>query len=378
MAAVGALFSTAEGNMAVAKALYNDARRMHLEQILRTERHPSRSSLDSAKTFILLEIYGLCSGDKRSFEFWEAFHYGTLHAYESCTDVEPTPPPNSERSFAMQMALLSEAVTILESYRVLILLRPPLFLRPQTTTEKLADHGQSVTQDLLHALTPALTFDVSCGNVQTLATISSYAWMSGLHGRELSRNPPLWNPDFIELALERWMNARPNVLSNPGPSELAQVLLYHLAHINIHANLSIFQNCAHHFRHSGIDHETGMLKSLRECVKGAEFRVALWHAKSMLQLVKDAMTTPLSRYQELNGRPQLMEAPHLPYCIYFATLILWYGDSNARCPSLAQDERIEDGAQLLFKLKVQVGKVLGGALGELLSEDSRREVNNTA
>ena len=268
MAAVGALFSTAEGNNAVAKALYNDSRRMHLEQTFRMEPRPARSRLDSAKTFILLEIYGLCSGDKRSFEFWEAFHYGTMQAYKSCSDEAPSDP---DLSHALQLSLLSEAVTILESYRVLILMRPPLFISPQdsplSTTE---NHRQSVTKDLLSLFAPAETFHASCGNMQTLATIASYAWMSGLRGQELSRTAQLWNSDFVELALERWMSAKADVLSSPpGPSDLAQVLLYHLAHINLHANLGIFQNFAHQFRHPGTDSDTGMLKSLRAFVDGA-------------------------------------------------------------------------------------------------------------
>ena len=86
----------------------------------------------------------------------------------------------------------------------------------------------------------------------------------------------------------------------------------------------------------------------------------------MLQVVKEAMTRPLSRYKELNDRPDLMEPPHLPYCIYFATLILWYGESDGGYSNLARDKCIEDGAQLLFKLKAHVSKVLGSALEELL------------
>lgn len=365
MAAVGALFSTAEGNMAVAKALYNDARRMHLEQTFRTEPRPPRSRSDSAKTFILLEIYGLCSGDKRSFEFWEAFHYGTMEAHKSCSEEASSDP---DSSYAMQLSLLSEAVTVLESYRVLILMRPPLFLSPQDSP--LSDRGQSVTKDLLSLFTPAQTFHASCGNMQNLATITSYAWMSGVRGQELLRTPQLWKPDFVELALERWMSAKLEVLLSPSrPSDLAQVLLYHLAHITLHANLGIFQNFAHQFRQPGTDNDTWMLKCLRAFVDGAEFQVAHWHAKTMLQVVKEAMTTRLSRYQQLDGRPGLMEPPHLPYCIYFATLILWYGESDGRCSNLARNKCIEDGVKLLFKLKVHVSKVLGGALAELLSEN---------
>ena len=372
MAAVGALFSTAAGNIAVAKALYNDARRMHLEQTFRIEPRPPRSRLDCAKTFILLEIYGLCSGDKRSFEFWEAFHYGTMQTHRACSDEAPFDP---DSSYAMQLSLLSEAVTVLESYRVLILMRPPLFLSPPDAP--VSDRRQSVTKDLLSLFTPAENFPASCGNMRNLATITSYAWMSGLRGKELVRTPQLWKPEFVELALERWMSAKIDVLSSPcGPSDLAQLLLYHLAHITLHANLGIFQNFSHQFRQPGTDNDTGMLKSLRTFINGAEFKVAHWHAKALLQVVKESMTAPLSRYQQLNGRADLMEPPHLPYCIYFATLVLWYGESDRRGSTLARDKCIEDGVKLLFKLKVHVSEVLGGALRELLSEDGREGLGN--
>ena len=375
MAAVGALFSTAEGNIAVAKALYNDARRIHLEQTLRIEPHSFRSKLDCAKTFILLEIYGICSGDKRSYEFWEAFHYGTLQASKSCWDEAPSDP---DLLYSKQLALLSEATTVLESYRVLILLRPPPFLSLQEsgflTTEKPSDNQHSVTMDLLSLLTPVAKLHSSCGNLQSLATLTSYAWMSSPRGQELSRKPQLWKPEFVELALERWMSAKAELPSNAEVSDLAQTLLYHLAHINLHANLGMLQNFAHKFCHSSRDNDTGVLNSLQVFVNGAEFEIALWHAKTMLQVVKEAMATPLSRHQQFKCRPDLMEPPHLPYCIYFATLILWYGESDARRSNSARDERIENGTQLLFKLKVHVSKVLGGALCELLSEEGRDEM----
>ena len=67
MAALGGLYCgpQAPGSNKVAQMLYNDARRLLLEKYLLHAEGPFKQSLSIAKTFILLEVYGLCSGDKR-------------------------------------------------------------------------------------------------------------------------------------------------------------------------------------------------------------------------------------------------------------------------------------------------------------------------
>ena len=118
MAAVGGLFCLVNGSFRVAKVMFNDARKLLLTSVgparpssltlpsdiwimqryrqksvdrdeklseVLTAGHPSfpygilslsvvaSSDFDSSQ-FILLELYGLCSGEKRSYEFVEAFH----------------------------------------------------------------------------------------------------------------------------------------------------------------------------------------------------------------------------------------------------------------------------------------------------------------
>ena len=370
MAAVGALFSTVEGNTAVAKALYNDARRPHLDQTLQTETPSFRSALDSAKTFILLEIYGICSGDKRSYEFWEAFHCGTLQACKACWDGASS-DPDLYRS--EQLSLLSEAATVLESYRVLILFRPPFFSACQDfrplAPEALLDNDHPVITDLLSLLTPTGSLHAPCGNLRSLASLIPYVWMSSPRGQELSQKPQLWKREFVELALERWMEANAKSPSPPNSSNIAHALLYHLAHINLHTNLSILQRFAPQFCHpredDGDDNRT--LDSLRAFVNGVEFQTAHWHAKTMLQVVKEAVATSNFRHPNSSSRSQLMEPPHLPYCIYFATLVLWYKESAPVHLDCARDNRIENGMRLMSKLRVHVARILEAALSELLS-----------
>ncbi|TKA68425.1 hypothetical protein B0A49_08387 [Cryomyces minteri] len=99
-AAVGGLFCNIPGRFKVVNSMYNDARRMLLDPTYQRNVRSLNDRLSTVKTvgahtFILLEVYGLCSGDKRSYEFVEAFHAKMLSAVEEYkrTDVTQEMPP---------------------------------------------------------------------------------------------------------------------------------------------------------------------------------------------------------------------------------------------------------------------------------------------
>ncbi|KAK3114901.1 hypothetical protein LTR53_006322, partial [Teratosphaeriaceae sp. CCFEE 6253] len=74
MAAVGGVFCGAEGSFNLARVMYNDARRLALAAPYRLGNLSAEYALSLSKTFVLLEIYGFVSGDKRSFELVDVFH----------------------------------------------------------------------------------------------------------------------------------------------------------------------------------------------------------------------------------------------------------------------------------------------------------------
>ncbi|PHH92714.1 hypothetical protein CDD83_5737 [Cordyceps sp. RAO-2017] len=76
MAAVGGLFSLAKGSYEMAKAMYNDSRRLALAAIHIGPELPTNAdeALDEVKMFILIELYGILSGDGRSFSMVEIHH----------------------------------------------------------------------------------------------------------------------------------------------------------------------------------------------------------------------------------------------------------------------------------------------------------------
>ena len=71
----------------IAKMLYNDARRLLLEHYLCEVDHSFLDLTSFAKSFILLEIYGICSGDKRAYEFIEFFHGNKMLTIARCIDA---------------------------------------------------------------------------------------------------------------------------------------------------------------------------------------------------------------------------------------------------------------------------------------------------
>ncbi|KAB5540295.1 hypothetical protein GE09DRAFT_1245326 [Coniochaeta sp. 2T2.1] len=114
MAAVGGLYCKEPDSTKIAKMLFNDARRLMLEEYLQHKEYTFDEYLSFAKTFVLLEVYGLCSGDKRAYEFMEVFHGSKVQAASSCVN---SLPPDASISQRKQAKLLTEAIHVLDSYR---------------------------------------------------------------------------------------------------------------------------------------------------------------------------------------------------------------------------------------------------------------------
>lgn len=373
MSAVGGLYCSAEGGTKVAKKLFNDSRRMFLEYNLPKSSSTFEESLSFAKTFILLEIYGLCGGDKRAFEFVEVFHASKVHAVSSCLKSLPqNAPPDRCR----EVKLLLEAMQVLDSYRVLLLQHPPSFAPEQ----HLRSHGSNEmskrqrisTDGLISLLSPGSTVEKSAVGMHHLTTIISYGWMASLQDLESFSYPTLWKPEFVELSLNRWIQAKGSRSETCRPSEVPQMLLFHLAHVSLHANLRKLQRLTQEAVRSGQQSQKrGILDSIRAWRNSRHFNIAHWHAITILGIAQEAMT-PRSQYQLFErDKLQFVEPPHLPFCIYFASLIAWSGAVALSGDPRSGDGAIEEGSQLLFRLKVHVSKQLGAALCELRSNGTQ-------
>lgn len=371
MAAVGALYCTTEGGTKIAKKLFNDSRRLLLEEYLRQASPSFDDSLSFAKTFILLEIYGLCSGDKRAYEFIEVFHASKLHSINFCLNFLSLDAPLDKR---LQTRLLSEAIQVLDSYRVLLLQLPPSFALPHQLNSHSSSeisYPESIsTSGLISLLSPTTPLDPSISDTYHLTTVICYSWMASLHDLESSPYPTLWKPEFAELALNRWVQAKAIGAETSRSLEVPQMLLFHLTHVSIHSNLRSLQVLTQAAGRASYSQEREVPDSVRVWRHSPHFSIAHWHAKAILRIVQEEMAPP-HRYQpSTQHRLQFFEAPHLPLCIYFATLIVWHGELARGGDPRVCDASVELGSQLLFRLKVHVSKQLGAALSELRSNDS--------
>ncbi|KAK3052790.1 hypothetical protein LTR09_006273 [Extremus antarcticus] len=367
MAAVGALYLGAECGTTLSTALYNDARRLHFQKFhsrsLQTSFWVASAAL---KTFILLSIYGICSGDKRSYEFVEAFHVSMLQAMRCCGRLIPSDP---DAATLQDVRSMSEAMELIECYHVLLLQRPPCAIpapRGSTTSP-----GQNQA-----ALDPSRSSNDQPGHSQGahggIASLSAFIWAASPQGEELSCRRQLWRSEFVELAMERWLGGKISPLSQ---SDFPSMLIYHLMHLRLKVNIDFLQKSARQFTNppSHTANESSENEVLENCVRGRLFAVALWHAQAMLSMVQEnvGMSDDLSKLTATSTSSRRMsEPPHLPYCIYFGTLIAWYGEfANSGYRSLARDACIKQGIRLLGRLKIRVARVFTLALRELLPDE---------
>ncbi|KAI1652744.1 hypothetical protein F4813DRAFT_376963 [Daldinia decipiens] len=373
MAAVGGLYCTAYGSMKVAKMLFNDSRRLLYEKYHLEDPIDFDTLLSIAKTFILLEIYELCSGDKRAYEFIEVFHASKVNAVGSCISALPCDAPLDQRRKAR---LLLEAVRILDCYRVLLLQRPPSFIGEtqiglHAAGEALGFHSLP-TGGLVSTSNGDNLLGVPATEMDYLATIICYSWMASPQNTENSSHTPLWRLEFVELALNRWIQAKTAEMEYPSQLEVSQMLLYHLTQVALHSNLNHLQRLTQvALQASKPPQEGGALDSIRAWRDSHRFNVAQWHAKTTLRIAQEAITAPRRHVSSAKDKLRISEAPHLPLCIYFATLVVWWGEliSDGRETGSVNTSAIETGSQLLFRLKVPVSKILGTALCELLPNE---------
>ena len=250
MAAIGGLCCTTSGSAKVAKMLFNDSRRLMLEDHLLDTNPSFEDSLSFAKTFILLELYGLCSGDKRAYEFMEVFHGNKVHAMTSCINIMPRDATVSQRH---HLQLILEAMNVLDSYRVLLLQRPPTFAGDQCFLGREQDtigYQRLATGGIISKSTPNSSIVKYTADIYQLATIIRYSWMASPRDADDPTLPSLWKAEFVEMALDQWVRAKSAQTNLDSPLQISQMLLYHLTQVTLHSNMGALQRLAQTAPHS--------------------------------------------------------------------------------------------------------------------------------
>lgn len=188
----------------------------------------------------------------------------------------------------------------------------------------------------------------------------------------------LWKADFVELAGDTWLRTAGTTANS---SSLA---VYHIMNIMLHGNLSVLQCFAHsHSCSEARDPEKSSTgREVHAWLHGRHYTIARWHAENLINAVENAFVAPPSKAKRQDSRmPPSMssssstetarlpfEAPHVPYAIYFATLILWCGEivgDNTSSSVVASKAHLARGEQLLSQHRVHIAQLLARVLKEV-------------
>jgi hypothetical protein len=284
---------------------------------------------------------------------------------------------------------LLEALYILDCYRVIIMQRPASssWQRTNSFVQQLYSDARS-TQ--LRAVIAALN---DGGHMTTtevpeefglpsLASLSVHLWPA-IYSRQngygadnlLVESLPLWDPAYIELACDNWVRT---IGHTKDPSHLA---VYHMMNIMLHANLTVLQSFAHSPPGSARrdPKKSSAAKEIIAWTQDRNYKISRWHAENMISSIEGAFVTPnaqIDQPQHLSGRlssntePRRLpyEAPHVPYAVYYATLILWCGHATHDpkvTSSISAQAQIARGERVLSLHKLHIAQLLARVLNEV-------------
>lgn len=255
---------------------------------------------------------------------------------------------------------------MLDCYRVTILQRPPtcspelvrtLFDMPEMNG---FNHGSNPIRQLFTATSPAPTGRSGHLGTWLLAVVSCFT-----SGGPISSHFR-WRIEFTDLALAAWAN------TETYQSVPSTALLHHLMSIEMHANLSSLQAFARG-RLSAANGESAAYRfassSIRQWLDTVDYKIAEWHAHQIMSLASATHLVEAESRHTVNFEQQVKALPHSPYCIYFATLVLWCSAINTDASSFAGWCHIQKGVSLLSTLKIRVASTLAQALQEVGYQD---------
>jgi hypothetical protein len=365
MSAVGALFSTIESSWKIARTLYGDASRMLVANgSLPTKASPA-SCASLAQTHLAFEMFGFCSGHKRSNELTEAFHWHTIQTfmdYESTLSSAATGPGTQ-----MFWNRLRGDLFVIECYRICLAQLPPV-VRPEMARDYLG-HSEPSDSNFSPAysassLTP---FSTATGHSRSskspaldrddlhkVAAHSILSWFSLGMWEDSSKpfNATLWRREVPELSLRRLSIDSGNSKDRPGPG----VLIYHMNIVAIHSPMELINSFAYSYAHLA-DLSKSTIAVLRQWQKDEDRDVACWHAGEIIRLARQRMLLA-------NEMPN--ESPHDALCVFLATLVGWAADvvSSDRGPNATVV--LEEGIEAMRTYRVRVKTFLIPILESLL------------
>lgn len=218
----------------------------------------------------------------------------------------------------------------------------------------------------------------------SLAALSAHLWpvtypsSAGYSSPSLgTENHSLWKAEFVELACDTW-------LRTAGPAvKSSSLAVYHMMNIMLHANLVGLQSFAHSLPGSDTrdPDKSSTGKEIHAWLQDRHYEIALWHAGNLINSVESDFVAPTTKARKQDSRrPSSMsssspeparlpfETPHVPYAIYFATLILWCGamaGDNTYSSTASARAHLARGEQILSQHRVLIAQLLASVLKEV-------------
>jgi hypothetical protein len=159
-------------------------------------------------------------------------------------------------------------------------------------------------------------------------------------------------------------------------STYSSLAIYHMMNFMLHADLTMLQHFAHSTPGSAArDPKKSLVaKEIKSWKEGRHYKIANWHAEGIIASVEKAIGASSSKEQQrsvpTNTEPRRLqfEAPHVPYAIYYATLVILCGaltEDTTDMPGSNAQVFIARGERILSLHKVHIAQLLARVLYEI-------------
>jgi hypothetical protein len=362
MSAVGALFSNIESSWKIARTLYGDASRMLVANGSSPTKAASSSGVSLAQTHLAFEIFGFCSGHKRSNELTEAFHWHTIQTFID-HDTENDSDVGGHASQMFWHRLCGD-LFVIECYRICIAQLPPV-VRPEMARDFLGQPEQSDSDSsppYSVSFTPFSTTTsrgrsskspaVDSNDLHKVAAHAILSWMSIGRWTDTSKpfNETLWRREVPELSLRRVQLESGNPNGKPG------IFLFHMTVCALHSPMELINSFAYSYAHLA-DLNSTTIATLRQWQKDEDRDIACWHAGEIRRLGRQRMFL---------GDKVPNETPHDALCVFLATLVGWAADVVSPDHGSHATVALEEGIEAMRTYRVRVKTFLISILENLV------------
>ncbi|KAH7556267.1 hypothetical protein BM1_06793 [Bipolaris maydis] len=381
MAAVGGLYSTTSGSHVMARAMSGDARSLviNLSSDKQTNlQYPedTQQGLSLTRAFILLEIFGIFSGDKRLCEIAEASHMQLLQASWSTKNISVSDDnhlsiqmqavaiPIKLTSMLISLCRVTDDIHILECYRAILFQWPSgLSIRSfltcvQTNTD--ASQGCKTKtvdvenlQNLFMPSGQSVNLDRPRDSIHALSSVLLLAMQGTSANSKMIPSEHLLNLSSFELALHKWLRSHQSL------PDAAALALFHMGFIVLHTNMTMLHRLARIFS-VGESPKNTILDAAHQWKSSAGCEVALSHATDLIEVIvshSGKIKSPsfinrngLGEYPKTEG-----EAPHLAICGFSAILVKWTAELLQPIPDIEAAKGIlKVGCDMLQRLHLKI------------------------